>query len=60
ELVASLAGKILEHSGGDEWFAEHQGKVLIESTEKLHEIGLTFDFIKGGDHSAYLLQNLDF
>ncbi|MBE4116393.1 guanosine-5'-triphosphate,3'-diphosphate pyrophosphatase, partial [Vibrio parahaemolyticus] len=55
----TLAGKLLEQAGGDEWIAEPQGKVLLETTAKLHEIGLTIDFKKGGEHSAYLLQNLD-
>ncbi|EXJ37845.1 ppx/GppA phosphatase family protein [Vibrio parahaemolyticus VPTS-2010] len=59
EQVATLAGKLLEQAGGDEWIAEPQGKVLLETTAKLHEIGLTIDFKKGGEHSAYLLQNLD-
>lgn len=57
--MATLAGKLLEQAGGDEWIAEPQGKVLLETTAKLHEIGLTIDFKKGGEHSAYLLQNLD-
>ncbi|MDK2692778.1 guanosine-5'-triphosphate,3'-diphosphate pyrophosphatase, partial [Vibrio vulnificus] len=59
EQVAKLAGKLLEQVGGEAWVAEPQGKVLLETTAKLHEIGLTIDFKKGGEHSAYLLQHLD-
>lgn len=46
EQVATLASKLLEQAGGDEWIAEPQGKVLLETTAKLHEIGLTIDFKK--------------
>lgn len=44
EQVAKLAGKLLEQVGGEAWVAEPQGKVLLETTAKLHEIGLTIDF----------------
>ncbi|MDF4886493.1 guanosine-5'-triphosphate,3'-diphosphate pyrophosphatase, partial [Vibrio parahaemolyticus] len=59
EQVASLAHTLLQQAGGDEWITEPQGKILLETAAKLHEIGLTIDFKKGGEHSAYLLQNLD-
>ena len=59
EQVANLANNLLEQVGGEAWVAEPQGKVLLETTAKLHEIGLTIDFKKGGEHSAYLLQHLD-
>ena len=57
--MATLANTLLEQVGGEAWVAEPQGKVLLETTAKLHEIGLTIDFKKGGEHSAYLLQHLD-
>ncbi|WP_436322847.1 guanosine-5'-triphosphate,3'-diphosphate diphosphatase [Vibrio cidicii] len=59
QQVASLTLRLLEQAGGEEWIAEPQGKVLLETTAKLHEIGLTIDYKKGGEHSAYLLQHLD-
>lgn len=60
EQVATLAHTLLQQAGGgDEWITEPQGKILLETAAKLHEIGLTIDFKKGGEHSAYLLQNLD-
>ncbi|MDF5430865.1 guanosine-5'-triphosphate,3'-diphosphate pyrophosphatase, partial [Vibrio parahaemolyticus] len=59
QQVASRALRLLEQAGGEELIAEPQGKVLLETTAKLHEIGLTIDYKKGGEHSAYLLQHLD-
>ena len=58
EQVATLAHSLLSQCQPD-WIAEEQGKVLLETAAKLHEIGLTIDFKKGGTHSAYLLQSLD-
>ena len=31
----------------------------MQSAAELHEIGLSIDFKKGGDHGAYLIQHLD-
>ncbi|NAX19984.1 guanosine-5'-triphosphate,3'-diphosphate diphosphatase [Vibrio sp. V39_P1S14PM300] len=56
--VAALAEKLL-HACGDDWIEENQGAMLLESVAKLHELGLTIDYKKGGEHSAYLLQHLD-
>ncbi|WP_114767718.1 guanosine-5'-triphosphate,3'-diphosphate diphosphatase [Vibrio rhodolitus] len=58
EQVAALAARLLAQCQAD-WLAESQAKVLLETAAKLHEIGLTIDFKKGGEHSAYLLRNLD-
>lgn len=58
EQVAALAQHLLSQCQHD-WIAEEQGKVLLDTAAKLHEIGLTIDFKKGGEHSAYLLQSLD-
>ncbi|MYM61284.1 guanosine-5'-triphosphate,3'-diphosphate diphosphatase [Vibrio sp. OCN044] len=58
EQVANLAGKLL-HQCENKWIPEAQGTAILEAAAKLHEIGLTIDFKKGGDHSAYLLQHLD-
>ncbi|MGI9889942.1 guanosine-5'-triphosphate,3'-diphosphate diphosphatase [Vibrio chagasii] len=59
EQVAVVAQTLLDQAGGDAWVSEPQASVLLQTAAKLHEIGLTIDFKKGGEHSAYLLQNLD-
>ncbi|MGR5262003.1 guanosine-5'-triphosphate,3'-diphosphate diphosphatase [Vibrio astriarenae] len=59
EQVATMAAKLLQQAGGDNWITEPQGIMLLDSVAKLHEIGLAIDFKKGGEHSAYLLSNLD-
>ena len=56
---ASAAQTLLEQAGSEAWVSEPQAGVLLQTAAKLHEIGLTIDFKKGGEHSAYLLQNLD-
>ncbi len=58
EQVATLATRLLEQCQTD-WLVESQAKVLLNTAAKLHEIGLTIDFKKGGEHSAYLLRHLD-
>ncbi|NIY85085.1 guanosine-5'-triphosphate,3'-diphosphate diphosphatase [Vibrio hepatarius] len=58
EQVATLASKLLGQCQS-EWISEEQGRILLDTAAKLHEIGLTIDFKKGGEHSAYLLQSLD-
>lgn len=57
--VASVALKLLEQCGGLHWVSENQAAFLLQSVAELHEIGLSIDFKKGGEHGAYLLQNLD-
>ncbi|CAH6851864.1 guanosine-5'-triphosphate,3'-diphosphate phosphatase [Vibrio chagasii] len=59
DQVAAAAQALLEQAGGETWVSEPQAGVLLQTAAKLHEIGLTIDFKKGGEHSAYLLQNLD-
>ncbi|ARP36901.1 guanosine-5'-triphosphate,3'-diphosphate diphosphatase [Vibrio syngnathi] len=59
EQVAVVAQTLLEQAGAETWVFEPQAGVLLQTAAKLHEIGLTIDFKKGGEHSAYLLQNLD-
>ncbi|MFZ3410671.1 guanosine-5'-triphosphate,3'-diphosphate diphosphatase [Vibrio chagasii] len=59
EQVAAAVQTLLEQAGGEAWVSEPQAGVLLQTAAKLHEIGLTIDFKKGGEHSAYLLQNLD-
>ncbi|MEZ9698661.1 guanosine-5'-triphosphate,3'-diphosphate diphosphatase [Vibrio sp. 10N.261.46.E12] len=59
EQVAVVAQTLLDQAGAEEWVSEPQAGVLLQTAAKLHEIGLTIDFKKGGEHSAYLLQNLD-
>ncbi len=59
QQVSALAGKLLAQCGGEEWVSEPQAEVLLHTAAQLHEIGLSIDYKKGGEHSAYLLQNLD-
>ncbi|WP_086972037.1 guanosine-5'-triphosphate,3'-diphosphate diphosphatase [Vibrio coralliirubri] len=59
EQVAVVAQTLLDQAGAETWVSEPQAGVLLQTAARLHEIGLTIDFKKGGDHSAYLLQNLD-
>ncbi len=59
QQVSALASKLLTQCGGSLWINEPQAEVLLHTAAQLHEIGLTIDFKKGGEHSAYLLQNLD-
>ena len=59
QQVADLASKLLQQCGSSEWVEESQAEMLLCSAAQLHEIGLSIDFKKGGEHSAYLLQNLD-
>ncbi|MEZ9570710.1 guanosine-5'-triphosphate,3'-diphosphate diphosphatase [Vibrio splendidus] len=59
EQVAVVAQTLLDQAGAESWVSEPQAGVLLQTAAKLHEIGLTIDFKKGGEHSAYLLQNLD-
>ncbi|MEH0743309.1 guanosine-5'-triphosphate,3'-diphosphate diphosphatase [Vibrio cholerae] len=58
EQVAQQANTLLTQCEQG-WIAEDQGVVLLDTAAKLHEIGLTIDFKKGGEHGAYLLQHLD-
>jgi exopolyphosphatase/guanosine-5'-triphosphate,3'-diphosphate pyrophosphatase len=59
EQVATLAAKLLAQCGGEEWISEPQAEMLLSSVAQLHEIGLSIDYKKGGEHSAYLLQHLE-
>lgn len=59
DQVATLSSKLLAQCGGEAWISEPQAEMLLRTAAKLHEIGLSIDFKKGGEHSAYLLQNLD-
>lgn len=59
QQVYKIASALLEQCGKSTWIPEPQALALLEAATKLHEIGLSIDFKKGGEHSAYLLQNLD-
>ncbi|RZP73162.1 guanosine-5'-triphosphate,3'-diphosphate diphosphatase [Vibrio vulnificus] len=59
QQVADLACKLLQQVGNEEWIVEPQGAMLLDSIAKLHEIGLTIDYKKGGEHSAYLIHHMD-
>jgi exopolyphosphatase/guanosine-5'-triphosphate,3'-diphosphate pyrophosphatase len=56
--VATMAQK-LAITCQPNWIPEPHGIMLLDSVTKLHELGLTIDFKKGGEHSAYLIQNLE-
>ncbi|MBU2896612.1 guanosine-5'-triphosphate,3'-diphosphate diphosphatase [Vibrio hepatarius] len=58
EQVANLAHKLLSQCEKN-WIPEAQGIAILETAARLHEIGLTIDFKKGGEHGAYLLKHLD-
>ncbi|PMH38664.1 guanosine-5'-triphosphate,3'-diphosphate pyrophosphatase [Vibrio sp. 10N.286.49.B3] len=58
QQVVKLANQLLLGCG-EAWLVEEQAKDLLDTVAQLHEIGLTIDFKKGGQHSAYLLQHLD-
>lgn len=57
--VADVASSLLQQCGGVKWIPEPQGETLLRTAAQLHEIGLSIDFKKGGEHGAYLLQHLD-
>ncbi len=57
--VSALARKLLAQCGGLAWINEPQAEILLHTAAELHEIGLSIDFKKGGEHNAYLLCNLD-
>ena len=59
QQVATLASNMFKQCGGSEWVEESQAEMLLCSAAQLHEIGLSIDYKKGGEHSAYLLQHLD-
>lgn len=59
EQVATLASKLLMQCGGEAWITEPQAEMLLRSVAQLHEIGLSIDYKKGGEHSAYLLHHLE-
>ncbi len=59
ELVANLSTDMLAQCGGVSWIEEPQTEMLLRSIAQLHEIGLSVDFKKGGEHSAYLLQHME-
>ena len=59
QQVSTLASTLLAQCGGERWIEEPQAATLLHTVANLHEIGLTIDFKKGGQHSAYLLQHLD-
>ncbi|MFH0266296.1 guanosine-5'-triphosphate,3'-diphosphate diphosphatase [Vibrio rumoiensis] len=57
--VADVAMQLLKQCGHQQWIPETQAAFLLQAAAELHEIGLSIDFKKGGEHGAYLLQNLD-
>lgn len=59
EQVATTASQLLRACGGATCIHEPHGEALLTTAAKLHEVGLTFDFKKAGEHGAYLLQNIE-
>jgi exopolyphosphatase/guanosine-5'-triphosphate,3'-diphosphate pyrophosphatase len=59
DQVSKLALTLLQQCGSKTWIEEPQAKFLLEAVTSLHELGLTIDFKKGGEHNAYLLTHLD-
>lgn len=57
--VADVASSLLQQCGGIKWIPEPQGETLLRTAAQLHEVGLSIDFKKGGEHGAYLLQHMD-
>lgn len=57
--VADVAMQLLQQCGHQQWIPEPQAEFLLHTAAELHEIGLSIDFKKGGEHGAYLLQSLD-
>lgn len=56
--VANVAERLMQQCSKN-WLSEPQGLPLMLAAAKLHELGLSIDFKKGGEHGAYLLRNLD-
>lgn len=59
DQVSDVAMQLLQQCGHQQWIPESQAEFLLHAAAELHEIGLSIDFKKGGEHGAYLLQNLD-
>ncbi len=57
--VTQCALNLLQQCGGKKWLVEPQANMLLTATTQLHEIGMSIDFKKDGQHSAYLIKNLD-
>ncbi|GAK18897.1 LOW QUALITY PROTEIN: guanosine-5'-triphosphate,3'-diphosphate pyrophosphatase [Vibrio sp. JCM 19053] len=58
EQVASLAHTLLQQAGGDEWITELRARYYSRPPQNCMKLALSISK-KGGEHSAYLLQNLD-
>ncbi|MEZ9706228.1 guanosine-5'-triphosphate,3'-diphosphate pyrophosphatase [Vibrio breoganii] len=58
QQVAETASKLVNQCGS-EFLPEPVAIELLQAAAQLHEIGLTIDFKKAGQHNAYLLQHLD-
>lgn len=59
DQVAKVALELFKQVGNTDWIPESQATFLLDATARLHEIGLSIDYKKGGEHGAYLLQHLD-
>lgn len=57
--VEEVCLNLFSQCGGEDWISESIAPWLLSSAALVHEIGLTIDYKKGGEHGAYLLRNLD-
>lgn len=49
----------LAHDCGPEFISDAPSLAILEAAAQLHELGLTIDYKKAGQHNAYLIQNMD-
>jgi exopolyphosphatase/guanosine-5'-triphosphate,3'-diphosphate pyrophosphatase len=57
--VTQCALNLLLQCGDQQWLIEPQAKMLLTTATELHEVGMSIGFKKDGQHSAYLIKNLD-
>lgn len=59
QQTEQVSQTLLKQCGGNEWVTEPQAQWLLSSAALLHEIGLSIDYKKGGEHGAYLVQHTE-
>jgi exopolyphosphatase/guanosine-5'-triphosphate,3'-diphosphate pyrophosphatase len=59
DLVTNVSSQLFDACGGSHWCQEQQSRSLLVAIAQLHEIGMSIDFKKAGQHNAYLLTALD-
>ncbi len=58
EQVAKLSQQLVQQCA-DNWLIEPQALSLLIAAAQLHEIGMSIDYKKSGEHSAYLINALN-